>query len=131
MLIKKLFAFLTEFPDNFNWEMACFVGQRLSGILLTIYLCAHIIVISSATYKPEHFTQIMEMMHKSVWVFLEMLLFFGVIAHMLNGLRITICDFFGLTKSQKSLIAVIAVIGFFVVGIGVLVMGNNFLNHHI
>jgi succinate dehydrogenase cytochrome b556 subunit len=131
-MIKKLFSFMTELPDNFNLEMLCFAGQRISGILLAMYLFAHIFVISTATiFGPQTFSDIMAAMHHPVLVVLEMLLFAGVIAHMLNGLRITICDFFGLTKAQKQLIAVIAVIGFFVVGTGVLIMGNNFLNHHV
>ncbi|MEQ8186784.1 MAG: hypothetical protein ABRQ39_02335 [Candidatus Eremiobacterota bacterium] len=129
-MVKKMFSFITELPDNFNLEMLCFAGQRVSGVLLAMYLIAHIFIISTATiFGPQTFSDIMVKMHHPVLVFLEMLLFAGVIAHMLNGLRITICDFFGLTKSQKQLIAVIAVIGFFVVATGVLIMGNNFLKH--
>ena len=75
-LVKKLFSFITELPDNFNLEMLCFAGQRVSGVLLAMYLIAHIFIISTATiFGPQTFSDIMVKMHHPVLVFLEMLLF--------------------------------------------------------
>ncbi|HPZ08258.1 MAG TPA: hypothetical protein PL110_09095 [Candidatus Eremiobacteraeota bacterium] len=130
-MIRKLFAFIIEIPDNFHLEMLCFAGQRLSGILLALYLFAHIFVISTATlWGGDAFTAVMKAMHHPVLIVLEILLFAGVVAHMLNGIRIILGDFFALTKAQKSMISIIALIGFLVVSIGGFIMLYNFSQFH-
>jgi len=127
-MIKKLFDFKTEIQDNLNLEMLCFTGQRVSGIALALYLLPHIFVASTATlFGPDYFTWLMKQMHSLPVLIAEILLFMAVFAHMLNGLRVTICDFFALTKEQRKIIFIIAFIGVVVVLIGGSMIVFNFL----
>jgi len=110
-----------------TWETLCFLGHRLSGIALTVYLVAHIFMVSPLLNPVITFNDRMEFMHSPVVFALELLLFAAVVAHMLNGARLMLGDFLGLTKEQKSIFNVIVIIGIVVFFIGGGIMTLNFL----
>jgi len=93
--------------------------HRLSGIGLAIYLIMHTYVLSSAISSPEAFSQRMGQVQNPVFAVLEVLLIAGVFAHMLNGLRITLTDFFGWSRSHKALFwaAVVLFVLFMIIAI--------------
>lgn len=81
--------------------------QRLTGLILTGYLVVHIGVISTALAVwggAETFNRVMEATHNPVVLVLELLLILCVVFHMLNGIRITVVDFFSLSKLQDRML---------------------------
>ncbi len=84
--------------------------HRITGIGLAIYLIMHTYVLSSAIHSPEEFTARMGQVQNPFFAVLEVFLIAGVFLHMLNGIRITITDFFNKSRSHKSLFWVVLVI---------------------
>jgi len=64
---------------------------RISGLILVLYLFAHIIVISTGQWGP--FNEWMEAFHTPVLVLLDLALVVAVLYHALNGVRIILMDF--------------------------------------
>jgi len=114
---KNKFNFWFDIQHNFSLEMLAFFFQRVTGILLVFYLFLHLFVIgTAATIGKEAFDKLMEFFEKPPFPYLEFLLLVGVLYHLLNGIRIVLVDFFAMSKAQKDILWVIAVIGV-VVGI--------------
>jgi len=77
------------------WDLGTWVwlGNRIAGTAIILYLIAHIFVISIAKSGAESFDGVMEAMHNPIPLILEILLVIAVTAHGLNGLRHIIIDF--------------------------------------
>ncbi len=76
--------------------------QRLTGILLAVYLIPHIFLNGYAfLFGPEKYDEAAAMAQKLHW--LEILIILGVAFHMFNGARIIVVDFFSATRSRKAL----------------------------
>jgi succinate dehydrogenase / fumarate reductase, cytochrome b subunit len=86
---------------NKNVGTFAFWFHRLTGLGLVVYLIMHTYVLSSAIGGGEKFNQRMGFVQNPFFAILEVFLIAGVFFHLLNGARITICDFFGLTKAHK------------------------------
>jgi len=84
--------------------------HRLTGIGLAIYLIMHTYVLSSAISGAETFNERMGFVQNPFFAVLEILLIAGVFLHMLNGLRITITDFFDWSRGHKVLFWIMAVV---------------------
>jgi len=87
---------------NKNIGMITYLFHRITGIGLVIYLIMHTYVLSSAISGEKSFNGRMGFVQSPFFAILEVLLIAGVFFHLLNGARITICDFAGLTKSHKA-----------------------------
>jgi succinate dehydrogenase / fumarate reductase cytochrome b subunit len=98
-------ALLNKNTGNFSYWL-----HRITGIGLSIYLIMHTYVLSSAISSPENFNERMGTVQNPLFAILEVFLIAGVFIHMLNGLRITIADFFGLSRSHKVIFWLIAII---------------------
>jgi len=64
---------------------------RISGVLLAIYLFAHIIVISTGHFNE--FNRLMKAFDNPVAVVADLALVVAVLYHALNGVRIILMDF--------------------------------------
>jgi len=64
---------------------------RISGLILVLYLGAHIIVTSMGQF--DKFDGLMEFFDKPVMVLLDLALVVAVLYHALNGVRIILMDF--------------------------------------
>lgn len=97
---------------NLNKNIGSFTYwlHRLTGIGLAIYLLMHTFVLSSAISGEETFNVRMGSVQNPFFAFLEIFLIAGVFIHMLNGLRITLADFFGWTRMHKSIFWITAII---------------------
>lgn len=95
------------------WDFGTWVwlGNRIAGTAIILYLIAHIFVISITKSGPESFDGVMEMMHNPLPLIFEILLVMAVTAHGLNGLRHILIDF-GVCypKHHVSLLGAVAVI---------------------
>jgi len=96
-------SLIKEWKRNPNVGTFSWILHRVTGVILVLYLFPHFWSIASSRWGAEAFTHKMQSYETPVFKFLEMGLVLLVAVHMLNGLRITIADFFFLTKSQKAL----------------------------
>lgn len=100
---QKLGGTVADIGLNKNIGNFSYWVHRISGIGLAVYLLMHTYVLSSAITSPKAFNQRMGQVQSPFFAILEILLIAGVLAHMLNGLRITFADFFGWSRSHKPL----------------------------
>jgi succinate dehydrogenase cytochrome b556 subunit len=70
----------------------------------------HTYVLSSAIHSPEKFTERMQQVQNPFFAVLEIALVAGVFFHMLNGIRITLADFFGLTRAHRGMFWLVAIL---------------------
>lgn len=75
---------------------------RLTGFALVVYLAMHISVISSL-HDPKKFDEVMVFLGSWQFRLLEIGLFYVVLYHALNGIRIFIIDFFNGSLYQARL----------------------------
>ena len=95
-------------------SMAAHVLQRISGVLLLIYLFMHVLTVHRLAAGPAAFEAALGTYRHPVFKLLEIALLGTVIVHALNGVRITLLDL-GLARSERRLFWVLAV------GVGALV----------
>ena len=110
---KRLGGVVEDAELNKNVGNFSYWVHRITGIGLSLYLIMHFFVLSSAISGPEQFTKRMQSVQSPFFAVLEILLLAGVFYHMLNGLRITLVDFFGWTRHHRVFL-ILAVI-FFVI----------------
>lgn len=96
-------------PINFQLGMWIWVLQRLSGLILVLYLLAHIVVISTSIMGKGQaaFNDIMELFHSPLFIIGEVLLMAAVFFHATNGVRILLFDM-GIGVRQQKLLFWIA-----------------------
>lgn len=128
---KWLFGKNTEFwPTNMKIGMWAWVGQRLTGVLLVVYVFLHLSFLSQASLEHQSFDDLMETMGQPLFVFMDFLLVCAVIYHAMNGLRVVLFDL-GIGIRQQKLVfwimmaisAVMVLVGFW--AISVLIFGGD------
>lgn len=83
---------------TFSWLL-----HRLTGMILALYLFAHIIVVSSGLWGPESFNTWLKAVQTPLTHFLEIFLLACIALHLLNGLRIILTDLLFVTKQHKAI----------------------------
>jgi len=117
---KWLFGKNSEFwPTNMKIGMWAWVGHRLTGILLVVYVFMHLSFLTQASLSHEKFKDLMVVMAQPQFVFLDFLLVCAVIYHALNGFRVVLFDLGIGIRRQKmvfwitmAVAAVLVVVGF-------------------
>ena len=120
--MQKLKEGFKDLVKNKNPGMLAFWIHRVTGVAVTVFLFLHIFTLSSVFRgKDAYDYAISKFDTKSGYIF-QYVLLFVIAVHLFNGIRITIADFWGLTRSQKKLLwislfafSIIAVIGIFTV----------------
>ena len=77
--------------------------HRLSGIALVLYLILHLIVINQLYGGPERWDTFLKLTQSPFFPVFDVLLFWGVIFHGLNGLRLTLLSLGYVLRWQKKL----------------------------
>jgi len=77
--------------------------HRVSGIALVLYLILHLIVISQLYGGPERWDTFLKLTQSPFFPVFDVLLFWGVIFHGLNGLRLTLLSLGYVLRWQKKL----------------------------
>lgn len=97
--------------------------HRIAGVVLFLYLFPHFLVTSSyfLTGTTQGFDSWTKAVQTPFFHFLEIFLVAAVAFHLLNGLSITIADFFFMTKKHKS-IQLISIIIFIAVMVLTVIM---------
>ena len=93
--------YFDEWGLNKNIGTISWLLHRLTGMILALYLFAHIIVVSSGLWGPESFNAWLKAVQTPLTHFLEIFLLACISFHLLNGLRITATDFLFVTKQHK------------------------------
>lgn len=93
---------LKDFILNLHEGQPSFGLQRLTGILMAIYLLPHVFLNSYALLGgAPAYNRATAFAQKLYW--LEVLIILGVAFHTFNGIRIIVGDFFAATNSRKRL----------------------------
>jgi succinate dehydrogenase / fumarate reductase, cytochrome b subunit len=109
-LFKAFKGTIEETRLNPNIGTFAWVLHRITGLLLLIYLFMHLWVLGSANAGPGAFDQRLRMVQSPIFHFLEIGLILTVFYHMINGLSITVMDFFNLSSKHKTLVTISVVI---------------------
>ena len=107
-------SMIKEWKRNPNVGTFSWILHRVTGVLLVLYLFPHFWSIASSRWGAGAFDHKMQSYETPLIKFFEMGLVLLVAVHMINGLRITIADFFFLTKSQRALFWIGVVLFLFV-----------------
>lgn len=89
-------------------SMAAHVIQRISGVLLLVYLFLHVHTIHDLAAGPAAFNAALDTFRHPFFKLLEIALLGTVILHALNGVRITLLDL-GVAQGERRLFWVLAV----------------------
>lgn len=107
MGLMKL-RYIDETTRNWHAGMLSFIGQRVTGIALVLYLVLHLFSLHKVLVSGQEFRNMMAAYDTPLFHVAEWLLLVAVLFHMFNGLRIIVADWFGLTKLQRSMFWVAA-----------------------
>lgn len=119
---KWLFGRNSEFwPTNMKTGMWAWVGHRLTGIILVVYVFMHLSFLSTASVDEKGFASLMETTAQPAFVLMDFLLVCAVIYHAMNGFRVVLFDMgIGIRKQKlvfwimMAISAVIVAVAFFV-----------------
>ena len=103
---------LRDFHLNRQWGMPAFGLQRITGLGLVFYLFLHFFVLSHAWRQgPEGYERLVAGFAGAGFRVMEYALLAAVVLHSLNGVRIVLVDFLGLTRQHRRVLAVVAGVG--------------------
>ncbi|MBI1865241.1 MAG: hypothetical protein HYR98_05875, partial [Nitrospirae bacterium] len=98
---------LSEFRLNRHAGQWAFGLQRLTGLLLVLYLAPHVLLNGTALlYGPEAYNELAGRLSTPFGHGVELLVIAAVLAHLGNGVRIVLMDFFALSRQQKRITTV-------------------------
>lgn len=80
-----------------------FALRRFTGVALVLYLFVHMWVIGSVIQGPEAFNARLDMVQSPLFKLGEVLLLAAVVYHGLDGIRLLLVNWFGVTDYRKSL----------------------------
>jgi succinate dehydrogenase / fumarate reductase cytochrome b subunit len=90
-----------KYRDQFAGQTA-HVLQRVTGLLLLVYLFLHVRTIHELSRGPAAFNAALATFRSPIFKLLEIALLGTVILHALNGIRITLLDFgLGLARQRR------------------------------
>ena len=85
-----------------------FIGHRVSGVLVLLFLLLHIVDVSLVNLDPRLYDEVHELYGNVVLRLFEVGLLFALVFHALNGLRIVMVDFFpGAVRRERRLLAAV------------------------
>lgn len=86
--------------------------QRVTGLGIVFYLLMHIVVIGSVAGGPAGFDATLARVQDPKWLFkpLEFVLMATILLHALNGIRITVLDFRGLSRHNRASVVAMAAV---------------------
>ena len=94
-----------------------FIGHRVSGVLVFLFLLLHIVDVSLINISAELYDEVHRLYGNVVMRLFEVGLLFALLFHSLNGLRIVALDFFpGAVRRERRLLSAVV---FLTVAIGV------------
>lgn len=88
-----------------------FVGHRVSGVLVFLFLLLHIVDVSLINISEDLYDEVHLLYGNVVLRLFEVGLLFALVFHSLNGLRIVALDFFpGAVRAERRLLSGVVVL---------------------
>jgi succinate dehydrogenase / fumarate reductase cytochrome b subunit len=100
--VQPLVEFFESLVKIRGWPFLASWTHRVTGVLLFLYICLHIVTLSSLS-EPGKFDAKMGILGLVPFVFLEFLLVLPVIYHALNGGRLILYEVFENRRDQMAL----------------------------
>ena len=91
------------YPRGRTISTLAFALNRLTAIGLTIYLFLHLAVLSLLLRGPEGWNEFVRIAKSPLFLTLDVVLLFGVVYHMFNGIRVALVGMGVANKQQKGL----------------------------
>src|SRR3990172_6608450 len=101
---QKLKEGFKDLVKNRNPGMLSFWIHRVTGVAVTVFLFLHIFTLSSVFLGKDAYDYAISKFDTKFGYVFQYLLLLAVAIHLLNGIRITVADFWGLTRIQKKLL---------------------------
>ncbi len=79
-----------------------YILHRITGLALILYLYAHLFVTSMRVWNRQAWGSFIQLSKTPVMHFLEWLLFLAFAYHVINGIRLLLTEFFGLTIGKPA-----------------------------
>jgi len=125
---RWLFGKNSEFwPKNMKTGMWAWIGHRLTGLILVVYVFMHLSFISTASINHDSFNDLMVLTASPLFVFMDFLLVVVVIYHAMNGFRVVLFDMGIGIKKQKQVFWICMAIAAVLVVVGFYALRNNIL----
>ena len=123
---KWLFGRNSEFwPTNMKVGMWAWVGHRLTGLILVVYVFLHLSFLSQASLSHQSFDELMDTMSQPLFVFLDFLLVCAVIYHSMNGFRVVLFDMGIGIRKQKLVFWIMMAVSAVIVAVAFYVLFNE------
>lgn len=114
MNIQKLKEGFKDLVKNRNPGMLSFWIHRVTGVAVAIFLFLHIFTLSSVFRGKDAYDYAISTFDTKFGYILQYVLLLAVAIHLLNGIRITVADFWCLSRIQKKLLW-ISLLGFLLI----------------
>jgi succinate dehydrogenase / fumarate reductase, cytochrome b subunit len=75
--------------------------HRATGLGVLLFLVIHVVETALVIYSPEFYDEALELYKNPFFRFAELLIFFSVLFHALNGLRIIVQDFWPFVMERQ------------------------------
>lgn len=104
MNIRNIKEAFQDLVKNKNTGMYAFWIHRITGVVVTVFLFLHIWTLSSVFRGKDAYDYAISKFDTKFGYLFQYVLLLTVAIHLVNGIRITVVDFFGVTRSQKKLL---------------------------
>lgn len=101
---KRFLVYFEMLKRTFTFNYLAFLLMRITGIALAVYLFLHIWSIGQVLRGTEAFEAKMASYNTPLGWLMEYSLLLAVLYHIMNGLRVIVADFFGLTEKQSGML---------------------------
>ena len=117
--MQKLKEGFKDLVKNRNPGMLSFWIHRVTGVAVTVFLFLHIFTLSSVFLGKDAYDYAISKFDTKFGYVFQYLLLLAVAIHLLNGIRITVADFWGLTRIQKKLLWLSLLVFLVITAVGV------------
>ena len=110
--LKWLFGKNSDlYPMNMPNGMIFWAARRITGVVLAIYIFAHLLVLSNVWGGGESWMQAMVTMESPLFVFLDLFLLGAVIVHVVTGVAVIMFDMGKGIRKHKKVYWILTAIG--------------------
>lgn len=88
-----------------------FILNRLTGLGVLLYLAIHLVILSLLARGPSAWDNFVSIALSPFFLSLDVLLIFGLLAHGLNGIRVTLVGFGLVVDRQRAMFVSLMVLG--------------------
>lgn len=111
-----------------RWGQWAFVGHRVSGFLVFMFLLLHIVDVSLINIRAALYNEVHELYGNVMLRLFEIGLLAALLFHAFNGLRIVMIDFFpGAIRNERAMFGVVLALTAILTAVGGFIILKPFL----